>query len=244
MRYRGITSALLAFLFVFSIQMTSVRASDQNWLQRCPTVVDQIPELPQPIASRFTFTGTQQAFMKIDATTGRPILSNTTLVGCYADFAGLSGPTPNGYQIGAINRDLNGFYWINAAGISWRLTLDSSQDFLVTGETNPYQAFGNKFVIVDVLSGMNVRSRGAFGMSSDVTSDSYLAAWVGTNSFPIPPAEYSYGFSFYTTVWPLFKETNKNLISSAGVTWIYPRMDGLNQSEKSSVSLHQNQFRR
>ena len=226
---------MLVSLLITATQTSSTRAADQNWLKQCPTLIDQSPGLNQPKTNKFTFTGTQQVFIKIDAFTGKPISDETMLIGCYADFAGLNGATPNGYHVGAINRDDNGFYWINAAGVSWRLTLDSSQEFLETGDANPYKSFGDRFVLVDLLSGINYRSRGAFGMVSEVTSDSYRAAWVGTQAFPIPPTEYSYGFSFYTSVWPLFKETIKNVSASAGVTWIYPRADGLSHDEKNSL---------
>lgn len=235
MKIRRTVSAVLVIFLTFSLQESGSQAAGENWLQRCPTVIDKSSNLDQPRTNKFTFTGTQQVFLKINPITGKEVSEDTTIIGCYADFGGLNGATPNGYHVGSINHDLNGYYWINAAGISWRLTLDSSREFLVTNDQNPYQAFGDRFVIVDVLSGINLRGRGAFGMSSEPKSDTYSSAWIGTQQFPLPPLENSYGFSFYTSVWPLFKENVKNVSASAGVTWIYPRTDDLTQYEKNSL---------
>lgn len=220
---------ILLLAFLSSINAFGI---DSAWLKKCPEIIDLQPNMSQPSLINFTFTGTQQIFTRIDANTGKPFQVDSPLVGCYADFAGLNGATSNGYHVGSINRDQQGFYWINAAGVSWRLTLDSSGEFLLTGAGNPYQKYGNRFLIVDPLTGINYRNRGAFGMSADPTSDVYKAAWVGTQDFPLPQQENSYGFSFYTSVWPLFREHIKGMTSSAGVTWIYPRTDTLG-SDKS-----------
>jgi hypothetical protein len=235
MEFRKSILAVLATLLIFSLQESSSQAAGENWLQRCPPVIDKASNSDQPRTNKFTFTGTQQVFLKINPTTGKEISEETTIIGCYADFGGLNGATPNGYHVGSISRDLNGFYWTNAAGISWRLTLDSSREFLITNDQNPYQEFGDRFVIVEVMSGINLRGRGAFGMSPEPKSDTYSSAWISTQEFSLPPLENSYGFSFYTSVWPLFKENVKNISASAGVTWIYPRTDDLTQSEKNSL---------
>ena len=66
------------------------------------------------------------------------------LLGCYADIPSLNGSQANAWHIGTINRDANGYYWLNAAGVRWGLTLAGT--ILITDKANPYYATGHQFI--------------------------------------------------------------------------------------------------
>ena len=222
------TNGFKVLLFSLFLAYTPAIAfsAQSEWLNKCPAIIDLQPSEYQPKISKFFFTSTTQEFRRIDSATKLEIKEPATLVGCYVDFAGINSSSPNGYHIGAINRDSNGFYWINASGIGWRLSPDPSWEFLITGSDNPYIQFGNKFQLKEP-SGLSTLIRGAFGMDANPSSMVYRNAWIGTQSFPLPPAENSFGFSYYTTIWPMFKEDVSGISASAGVTWIYSRMQEL-----------------
>jgi hypothetical protein len=206
----------------------------ESWVAKCPEVIDLQPNQSQPLVKKFTFTGTEQEFIRLKNGTTDATPVPLPLIGCYADLGAIAMNLSIEWQIGSISRDNQGFYFKNAAGVSWGLSLDASGDFLLTDERNPYQEFGNKFVFNDPL-GLNLKSRGAFGQSPDARSGVDKRAWVGTESFPVPDATHSFGFSYYTSVWPLFTETIKGISASAGVTWLYSRMQELSYAERNRL---------
>lgn len=228
-RSRKISAAILFVMsLVFGTYSISIPANGQNWQFTCPKILDLQPQLPTPQVTFFTFSGTSQIFSRLTDGSQDLIKSPSSIIGCYADFAGIE-MGMNGYHLGSINRDSNGYYWINAAGLSWRLTLDASGEFLTTDESNPYFSSGNKFILNE-QKGLSVLSRGAFGFSPNAQS-----VWIGSEGFELPSREYSFGFSYYSNVWPLFKDINEKLTASAGVTWIYPRVDSLSYGQMQSL---------
>ena len=70
--------------------------------------------------------------------------SPQNLVGCYVNSAGILGASPE-WQIGSISRNSSGYFWTNAAGISWGLTFDGTN--LETDQRNPYYENGHKFIL-------------------------------------------------------------------------------------------------
>lgn len=223
MRRAPLVFALVA-VFVLPVGTQSVSATD--WASLCPSVVDEQPNSPQPRVLSFQFNATKQLFSRIDQTTNLPASSSMPLVGCYADLPMVNSERDITWQIGVVNRDRAGFYWRNMAGAQWRLTLDSSGEFLATDEANPYWRTGNRFTFFPAL-GVNPYSRGALGMVADLNVPAAKTAYIGTDPFTLPDREFGYGFSWYTNIWPLFTDFNKGMSASAGVTWLLPRTDEL-----------------
>lgn len=224
--------AVLSPLLVFVIVASFLPANGAEVrISKCPPAVDSQPAQTQPLVKKFVFTGTEQEFSRLKDGTSDVATDPLPLIGCYAAIGEIFSGSDNDWQIGSISRDALGFYWKNAAGVSWTLALDSSGDFLITGSGNPYKSSGDKFLIRDP-EGLSYRVRGAFGLSGDPKTGLDKKAWVGTQGFPLPQSSHSYGFSYYTHVWPLFRETIKDITASAGVTWIYPRMQELSFQER------------
>jgi M6 family metalloprotease-like protein len=113
-----------------------------GWGAACPEVVNIDPTLKQPAITKFRFNG--HIFSRLADGDTQAVEKPATLVGCYVDLDAITGPSP-GWQIGVINRDSIGFYWKNAANVSWRLTLDPSGDALLTDSGNPNYSTSKKF---------------------------------------------------------------------------------------------------
>ena len=130
----AVLSPLLALIIIFSFlpaKGAEVRIS------KCPPIVDAQPGQPQPTLKKFVFNSTEQEFSRLKDGTSNVATDPLPLIGCYADIGAIFSGSDNDWQIGSISRDSQGFYWKNAAGVSWRLTLDSSGEFLITGDGNP-----------------------------------------------------------------------------------------------------------
>lgn len=115
-----------------------------DWPAKCPEVLDSVKS-SEPQVIGFTFGGpNDQTFARLANNSANPVTSPENLVGCYVDLKNIYAANPS-WQIGAISRDSNGYYWTNAAGVTWRLTFDGTN--LITGSDNPYNATKNKFVL-------------------------------------------------------------------------------------------------
>jgi hypothetical protein len=118
---------------------------DPAWSVKCPVVIDTVKAL-QPKVLGFKFDGTGQTFTRLVNGNFTPSLQPDNLVGCYANLYDFNAnpKTANGWQIGSINRDSSGYYWTNAAGVRWGLTLSGS--ILTTDKDNPYYDKGRQFI--------------------------------------------------------------------------------------------------
>jgi len=124
------------------IQMSGV--GDASWPAKCPAVVDR-GSGPQPQVTGFYFDGTKENFVRLEDNSSAAVTSAKNLVGCYADLKSLTSRIGNGYHVGSINRDSKGYYWQNAQGVKFGLTLAGS--VLNTDQSNPYYAEGHQFVL-------------------------------------------------------------------------------------------------
>jgi hypothetical protein len=113
----------------------------------CPMITDELPTKPTPSVLGFVFNGTNQVFSRVDNQTRGIAQREMPLVGCYVEKS-LYQNKGSTWQIGVIGRDLNGYFWKNGAGVSWRLTLSSQGVELLTDQSNPYYKNGNKFILV------------------------------------------------------------------------------------------------
>ena len=138
----------------------------------CPKIEDSGAVSQQPYVTGYTFTGTNQQFVRFQDGTKNPVEKAASLIGCYGDLSGISRYEDISWQYGAINRDAQGYYWINGAGVRWRLTLDSSGLSMTTGTDNPYYLYGNKFNLIGVTSS---------GINSKVASKPKAPTFKGFN---------------------------------------------------------------
>lgn len=136
-------------MFTFLIASASISAATQSslapWSCPKPENIQSAPADPTVVA--FDFTGTGQRFVRLIDGSELEVESPAPLVGCYAQRGPL-GDLVNGWSLGAINRDADGYYWINAEGITWRLTLSSDRGYLTTATDAPYHSAGDRFVLL------------------------------------------------------------------------------------------------
>ncbi len=98
-----------------------------------------------PKISGYKFDGAHgENFIRLTDGAATAATSPGSLLGCYADIESLNKPIGNAWHIGTISRDASGFYWINAAGVRWGLTLSGT--VLDTDKSNPYYATGHQFL--------------------------------------------------------------------------------------------------
>lgn len=142
----GVVTGNAAFTYISTIiQAAGVGGSD--WTHKCPSVVDTV-QTAQPQVFGFTFNAWGQVFSRLVDGGYAAVTSTDDLVGCYAnlwDF-NLDPVGTNSWQIGSINRDANGYYWRQAEGPVWRLTLADLQ--LETDNANPYYSRGRLFIFL------------------------------------------------------------------------------------------------
>jgi hypothetical protein len=117
---------------------------DTKWPAKCPVVMDTVGGA-QPTISGFKFDGSGgENYTRLVDGGSTAVTSPANVLGCYADIPSLLGPHGNAWHIGTINRDASGYYWLNAAGVRWGLTLSGT--VLITDKSNPYYATGHQFI--------------------------------------------------------------------------------------------------
>jgi hypothetical protein len=120
------TSVLLLSLsfIVFSADSHAAERKKPTWLASCPEVSDSNPEIttPKTILLR-TPNGPILKLLSKDRLDF--VTEPQSVIGCYVneELIGNSDASPK-WQIGSLNRDSDGFYFINGAGIKWRLNLN------------------------------------------------------------------------------------------------------------------------
>lgn len=129
---------------------------DPTWANKCPEFIDvpyrigapgnpEVYAVPQPKILGFKFDGTGQIFTRLADGTSKPSTQPDYLVGCYVNLPSPDrGMGENGWGIGTISRDSSGYYWTNAAGVRWGLSLSGS--ILTTDKENPYYDKGRQFI--------------------------------------------------------------------------------------------------
>jgi len=200
-----------------------------SWPVKCPDVIDKQPKVSQPKVAGFKFTGTDATFTRLENRASTPSKTPDDLIGCYVDFASINTSDANGYHVGTISRDEKGFYWQNAAGIRWGLKLSGTT--LFTDKSNPYYSNGNKFVLATDLSAPIVEQlamsekvcRTNGGLSDGIDKNSYyLQAFIKSSDEELMQKKYGNGFSWYSTLWPLFKTPAGEAQVGLASTWINP----------------------
>ena len=144
-RYLIIT-ILISCLFLTYLQpAAAAERKKANWLASCPEVIDATPELstPKTIYLRFPSGG---EFKLLSKDSVEFVTESQSIIGCYVYEEMVINPnsSPN-WQIGALNRDLKGYYFKNQAGVTWRLTLNTQTLILETEPGSPYYKQGGGF---------------------------------------------------------------------------------------------------
>jgi M6 family metalloprotease-like protein len=123
----------------------AVERKKDSWLASCPQVVDLTPDLPTPKTIRLRSPSGQE-FKLLSKDSVEFVSEPHSIIGCYVVEEDViktdSSPT---WQIGALNRDLKGYYFRNAAGVIWRLSLNTESLVLETQPGSPYYRLGAGF---------------------------------------------------------------------------------------------------
>ena len=123
-----LTAFATAFFFVASsLSANATEPKKPEWLASCPNIVDTTPNLPTPKTINLVFQNSGQQFKLLKRGTTDFVTEPTSVIGCYvvAESIIKADQSPQ-WQIGSFNRDNSGYYFQNAAGRIWRLTLSSS----------------------------------------------------------------------------------------------------------------------
>ena len=144
-RYLIIT-ILISCLFLTYLQpAAAAERKKANWLASCPEVIDATPTLSTP-KTIFLRSPSGQEFKLLSKDSVEFVTEPQSIIGCYVYEEYVINPnlSPN-WQIGALNRDLNGYYFKNQAGVTWRLTLNTQSLILETEPGSLYYKQGAGF---------------------------------------------------------------------------------------------------
>lgn len=142
-RLSVVATLVLVSLFFTVSAATAEPRKLSTWGAACPDVIDVSPKLSQPKIKGFDFNG--QSFSRLVSNGTSKVSNSASLVGCYVEFSQIASDK-SGWQIGVINRDSRGFYWKNAAQVTWRLQEAKDGKSLITDESNPYFKQAKEFV--------------------------------------------------------------------------------------------------
>ena len=139
---------LISCLFFAHFQTANAAERKKaSWLASCPDVVDATPQLPTPKTIFLRSPGDQE-FKLLAKDSTEFVTEPQSIIGCYVYEEFIVNPdmSPN-WQIGALNRDLQGYYFKNQAGVTWRLTLNSQTLVLETEPNSLYYKKGAGFAL-------------------------------------------------------------------------------------------------
>ena len=187
---------------------------DPSWPAKCPEVIDT-QNSDQPEVVGFTFNG--ERFTRLSDGLASATSAPENVIGCYADLNSFSGSGGNSWQIGTISRDSTGYYWLNAAGAKWGLSLSSGK--MITDKRNPYYATAQEFTFATDPS---LKYFGALGVAGSIAVTGgpgyYVSAPIAA---PIPSTNTS-GFGWYSTLFPLIAHPVQGFQLGLSSTWITP----------------------
>lgn len=118
-----------------------------NWLYGCPEEIDETPQLPAPKTMVLT-SPSGQTFKLLAKDSVDYVDQPQSILGCYVvEENVVNSELYPAWQIGAVRRDVKGFYFINQANITWRLTLNTQNSVLETEPGSHYYRKGAGFVL-------------------------------------------------------------------------------------------------
>ncbi len=140
------TAIIISCLFLTYLQPASAAERKKpNWLASCPEVVDATPELTTP-STMFLRSPSGQEFKLLAKDSVEFVSKPQSIIGCYVyeEYVTNSNLNP-GWQIGSLNRDINGYYFRNAVNVVWRLSLNTENYVLETEPGSVNYAAGTGF---------------------------------------------------------------------------------------------------
>ena len=146
-RTRSLIAAILITcnLFAYLQSASALERKKPNWLASCPEVVDATPQLPTP-KTILLRSPSGQEFKLLSKDSVEFVKEPQGIIGCYVYEEYVINPNLSpAWQIGALNRDLNGYYFKNQAGVTWRLTLNTQTLVLETEPGSLYYNQGGGF---------------------------------------------------------------------------------------------------
>ena len=146
-------SLILTFSLLIPV-VPPVNAAERkkpNWLASCPEVIDSTPNIETKKTQNLRFQNTGQFFTLLVSNSVEPVSQPESILGCYVieDSVSDRDSSPE-WQIGSLSRDAGGYYFKNAAGITWRLSMSADGNTLETLPGSLYYQAGLGFRIDDV----------------------------------------------------------------------------------------------
>ncbi len=142
-----VIGSLLSFVGITTAQANGLKRPE--WLAACPSIVDATPTIPTPKTIKLVFQNTGQEFTLLKPNSTDYATEPISVIGCYVaiDSISRSDQSPP-WQIGSLNRDSSGYYFRNAAGVTWRLKLSADEKvFEIQPGSNYYKGGGLGFKI-------------------------------------------------------------------------------------------------
>jgi M6 family metalloprotease-like protein len=132
-------------IFAYLQSANAVERKKASWLASCPEVVDATPQLATP-KTVFLRSPSGQPLKLLAKDSVEFVTEPQSIIGCYVfEEYVINVNTSPAWQIGALNRDLNGYYFRNQAGITWRLTLNTETLILENEPGSLYYSQGSGF---------------------------------------------------------------------------------------------------
>lgn len=142
-----VISSLVAILGISPALANGLKKPE--WLAACPTIVDLTPTAPTPKTTKLIFQNTGQEFTLLKPNSTDSVTEPSSVIGCYVALSSISKADQSPpWQIGSLNRDSSGYYFRNAAGVTWRLKLSADEKvFEIQPGSNYYKGGGLGFKI-------------------------------------------------------------------------------------------------
>jgi M6 family metalloprotease-like protein len=149
---RTVAAILITSLFVTYFQpANAAERKKPDWLASCPEVIDLTPNIETKKTQNLRFQNTGQVFTLLVTNSVESVSQPEAIIGCYVieDSVSNRDSSPE-WQIGSLNRDASGYYFKNAAGTTWRLSMSADGKTLETLPGSLYYQPGLGFRIDDV----------------------------------------------------------------------------------------------
>ena len=146
---KSLFAILITTLFVTYLQPASAAERKKpSWLASCPEVIDVTPNIETKKTQNLRFLNTGQEFTLLAKNSVDPVTEPQSIIGCYVieDLVSNRDSSPE-WQVGSLSRDIKGYYFKNAAGITWRLSVGADGLTLETLPGSLYYKAGFGFKI-------------------------------------------------------------------------------------------------
>ena len=146
---KSLFAILITTLFVTYLQPASAAERKKpSWLASCPEVIDVTPNIETKKTQNLRFLNTGQEFTLLAKNSVDPVTEPQSIIGCYVieDLVSNRDSSPE-WQVGSLSRDINGYYFRNAAGVTWRLSVGADGLTLETLPGSLYYKAGFGFKI-------------------------------------------------------------------------------------------------